>query len=241
MSEASKDYLEEYEKLRSGNMRVVGDRDSDDDYLDARDGTEDGEEGYSKPFRNRNKNDTDNKDKPPPLNDLVSAKDAAEAKIVGNELYKARDFSGAATKYAYAASSAHATSENRATYLANLAAAQLAQGEYELVEKSTSLCLEIDENYRKARERRMSARESLRNYRGALEDAKLLGCSLGKQTVLERQAKAKEKNDTEKAMGELKGLADSFLSNFGMSVNDFQAKQDPETGSYSISMNNSNN
>ncbi len=238
MSKATKDYLEEYEKLRMGKLRVVGDQDSDDDYLDARDGTEDAEEGFSKPFRNRGESDGD---KPPPLDDGISAEEAAAAKAAGNELYKARDFKGAAEKYAYAASSAHATPQCRATYLANLAAAQLAQGEYELVEKSATMCLKLDADYRKARERRMAARESLRNYRGALEDAKLLGAPLGKQTVLERQAQAKEKKDTEKAMGELKGLADSFLSNFGMSVNDFQAKQDPETGSYSISMNNSNN
>lgn len=240
MSKSTKDYLEEYEKLRSGKLRVGGtqDDDSDDEYLDARDGNEkieEEEEVNTESFQNNSTN------KAPLLDENVSATAASEAKLEGNELYKSKDYSNAVVKYAYAASSAHATPQDRAIYLANLAAAQLALGEYENVEKSTSSCLEINPDYKKARERRMTARESLRNYRGALEDAKVLKLPLGKLTVLERQAKAKEKKDAEKAMGELKNLADSFLSNFGMSVNDFQAKKDAETGSYSISMKNSSN
>ena len=34
--------------------------------------------------------------------------------------------------------------------------------------------------------------------------------------------------------GKLKDLGNMFLSNFGLSVDNFQAKKDPATGSYSI-------
>lgn len=222
----------EYEKLRSGKVRVpTEESDSDEEYLDAHDET-------SEPTDNsKNIGNTSKADEEPELDESVSAEEAAEHKLRGNELYKAADYVGAAEAYALAASSAHATTAQRATYLANLSAAQLARGEHDLVEKSASKCLALDETYRKARERRLRAREALRNYRGALEDAKLLGHPQSALAVLERQAQAKEKADAEKAMNELKGLADSFLSNFGMSVNDFAAKKDPDTGSYSISMN----
>lgn len=237
MSMTKEEALKEYEKLRSGKMRVNGAQesgeDSDDDFVDAKDGTELPTEPKSeKPGAPQEE------DAAPELDDGLSAEEAASCKEEGNKLYKSKDYAGACLQYAKAASSAHARAEERAKYLANLAAAQLAQGEYELVEKSATLCLELDSGYRKARERRLTAREALQNYRGALSDAKELGCAPGKLAQLERRAAAKEKADTEKAMGELKGLADSFLSNFGMSVNDFQANKDPNTGGYSISMNN---
>ena len=48
-----------------------------------------------------------------------------------------------------------------------------------------------------------------------------------------------EKLKTE-TLGKLKDLGNSILGNFGMSLDNFQAKQDPKTGSYNISYNNNN-
>lgn len=42
----------------------------------------------------------------------------------------------------------------------------------------------------------------------------------------------------EEAMGKLRDLGNSLLGNFGMSLDNFKVQQDPDTGSYSISMNN---
>lgn len=235
MSSSQEAARAEYEKLRAGKVRVnpatEEDSDSDEDYADARDSQSE-QQNVTQESKPQSSSDAE-----PELDDTLSAEDAVAHKVRGNGLYKEGNFIEAAKAYALAASSAHATASDRAIYLANLAAAQLANGEHALVEKSATACLKLDPGYRKARERRLRARESLQNYRGALEDAHELGLPRTRLHTLEMQAQAKEKADTEKAIHELKGLADSFLSNFGMSVDDFAAKKDPETGSYSISMN----
>ena len=51
---------------------------------------------------------------------------------------------------------------------------------------------------------------------------------------LEPLARRQEEEEKEKMIGELKGLGNKFLGMFGMSLDNFQAEQDPETGSYSI-------
>jgi hypothetical protein len=40
--------------------------------------------------------------------------------------------------------------------------------------------------------------------------------------------------------GKLKDLGNSILGNFGLSLDNFQAAQDPSTGSYNISFNQGN-
>ena len=60
-------------------------------------------------------------------------------------------------------------------------------------------------------------------------------------TVDRLQTKYDEKMNKlkDEALGKLKDLGNTILGNFGMSLDNFKMKQDPNTGSWSISMNNS--
>jgi len=55
------------------------------------------------------------------------------------------------------------------------------------------------------------------------------------QDMEKKNAEHMEKQK-EEVLGKLKDLGNMFLGNFGMSLDNFQAVQDPVTGSYSISM-----
>lgn len=170
------------------------------------------------------------------LDDTISAARAAELKEEGNALYKAGEYVRALDKYAAAASSAHAPADARAIALANRAAANLKLQRFRDTADDASAALALRPGYVKALRRRKEARLALAEWRPAMEDAVLLKESGAEIQRLRAIAEQKEAKDRDEAIESLKGLGNSILSNFGMSLDDINMQKDPNTGSYSINM-----
>ena len=170
------------------------------------------------------------------LDDSISAEQARTLKEEGNALYKNGQYSEAVDRYSIAAKSAHASDNERAVYLANRAAAHLKLGDYKAVVDDTTAALKLKPGYKKALLRRCEARESQQDFAGAAEDAKASGEPPARIKRLETFAAEKAEKQKQEAMEQLKGLGNSLLSNFGLSLDNFQMEQDPNTGSYNIKM-----
>ena len=57
---------------------------------------------------------------------------------------------------------------------------------------------------------------------------------------MEKEYEEKMNKMKDEALGKLKELGNSILGNFGMSLDNFKMQQDPNSGSWSISMNQGN-
>jgi tetratricopeptide (TPR) repeat protein len=102
----------------------------------------------------------------------------------------------------------------------------------------------LNPKYTKAWMRRSNAYEHTERMEDALADAKqALDLDLTNAKIRKDVARLQSLDDArleklkEETMGKLKELGNSLLGNFGMSLDNFNAVQDPKTGSYSISFN----
>lgn len=139
----------------------------------------------------------------------------------------------------------HAT--KLAVYHCNRAAAYLHLEQYELAVTDTTIAILLNPAYVKAYMRRSAAYEHTDRTDQALTDAKrALELSTTpsvqpplniRQTVarLQKLEDARLEKLKVETMDKLKDLGNSILGNFGLSMDNFKAKQDPNTGSYSIS------
>ena len=101
--------------------------------------------------------------------------------------------------------------------------------------------------YAKAWVRRSTAHERLGDTESALKDAReafrlepynaTVRASMLRLQKLEDERLERLKTET---LGKLKDLGNSILGNFGLSLDNFNAQKDPNTGSYSISFNQGN-
>lgn len=174
--------------------------------------------------------------KPEPLDEAVSAADAAALKAEGNAAFSAKDGALALEKYNAALRSAHLRDGERAVLWANCAAVHVRAEDWAAVKRDAGKALAKEPGMRKALLRRKLACEKEEDWRQASEDAKALGCKEGEVMALEIKAKEKAERETAEAMKQLKGLGNSLLGAFGMSLDNFQMDKDLDTGGYSVKM-----
>ena len=185
---------------------------------------------------------------------LEIAKDidaALKAKEAGNTYFRDKDYDGAITLYSQAVAHCpadEANKENLAVFLGNRAAAYYAIEEFTLVVDDCTLALETHPTYVKVLHRRMQALEKLERLDEALNDAKRIqeldpswpkiGVTVSR---LEKESAEKMEKLKTEALGKLKDIGNSILGNFGMSLDSFKFQQDPNTGSWTIGMNQQSN
>lgn len=131
-----------------------------------------------------------------------------------------------------------------AVYHCNRAACLLHMHKYQEAIDDCTVAVLLNPKYTKAWMRRSNAYEHTERMEDALADAKqALDLDLTNAKIRKDVARLQSLDDArleklkEETMGKLKELGNSLLGNFGMSLDNFNAVQDPKTGSYSISFN----
>jgi tetratricopeptide (TPR) repeat protein len=143
----------------------------------------------------------------------------------------------------------HAYGNKIAVYHANRAACLLHLGRYGECIDDCTMAILYDPTYIKPYTRRSAAYERIEKTELALADARMaykLGGpndtsnrrNVDRLSKIEEARMEKMKAET---MGKLKDLGNSILGNFGLSLDNFNAIQDPNTGGYSISFNQNAN
>ncbi|KAI3754534.1 hypothetical protein L1987_54319 [Smallanthus sonchifolius] len=168
-----------------------------------------------------------------------------ETKVEGNKLFGDGLYEEALLKYDYAiqlAPEMSSSSEIRSICHNNRATCFFKLGKYEDTVKECTKALELNPSYMKALIRRGEAHEKLENYDEAITDMKKIleldpSSYQSKRTIVRLEPLANEKREKmkEEMLGKLKDMGNTILGRFGMSVDNFKAVKDPNTGSYSIS------
>lgn len=138
----------------------------------------------------------------------------------------------------------HLYGSKLAVYHANRAATCLHLGRDGEAIEDCDVALLLNPTYVKAYLRRSTAYERIENTEDALKDARKAyeldpsnAVARKNVTRLEKIENERLEKLKEETMGKLKDLGNSLLSNFGLSLDNFNAVQDPQTGGYSISFN----
>jgi tetratricopeptide (TPR) repeat protein len=180
--------------------------------------------------------------------------DQAEAyKKEGNEFYLSGMYEDAIGMYTKALETAPLVGKDckrkgdevarqRCIYFANRAACHLAREEYEDAVEDCGNAIDLDKGYLKAYMRRATAFEHLEEYDRGLGDVGYIiehidprnAFALSYKARITPLAERRREELKDEMMGKLKDLGNSILGNFGLSLDNFKAEQDPNTGSYSI-------
>ena len=175
------------------------------------------------------------------------AAEALELKHEGNREFQAGHWDEALLSYnrAVGVVPVKHRPEETAMMHGNRAAVFLKLEQWQDAVDACTLALELKPDYLKALVRRSQAHEKLESYRSAAEDrGKALelkdgGTRDGKREHARLVKLAEEQEERQKAemMDKLKGLGNTILGKFGLSLDNFQTVQDPSTGSYSVQFN----
>ncbi|EEE51172.1 hypothetical protein OsJ_31954 [Oryza sativa Japonica Group] len=179
---------------------------------------------------------------------LLAAKarsQANDAKAEGNKFFGAGEYERALSQYETAlqiAAELESAEDIRSACHSNRAVCFLKLGKYDETIKECTKALELNPSYLKALLRRGEAHEKLEHYDEAIADMKKIieldpSNEQAKRSLFRLEPLAAEKREKmkEEMIGKLKDLGNSVLGRFGMSVDNFKAVKDPNTGSYSIS------
>ena len=138
----------------------------------------------------------------------------------------------------------HPHGSKLAIYHANRAACSLHLNRPADCVEDCTVAIMLNPKYVKAYLRRASAHEVLEQTEEALKDAKVALEIDPRSAAARREVARLQKIEDERleklkeeTLGKLKDLGNSILGNFGLSLDNFNAVQDPNTGSYSISFN----
>lgn len=168
---------------------------------------------------------------------------AMVAKEEGNMFYKEKDYDNAIAMYNNALDLCPDDveyDESYAIFLGNRSAAFFCLQEWNECALDCTEALETKPDFHKIRMRRCQAYEKMEKYEAALEDAKYVQSSSPNYPKIHDTVKrlhhvhdSKMEEMKTEAMGKLKDLGNSLLSNFGMSLDQFNFKQN-EDGTYSM-------
>ncbi|TRY76282.1 hypothetical protein TCAL_10210 [Tigriopus californicus] len=172
-----------------------------------------------------------------------------ELKQSGNAAYLASQNVEAVTIYSEAlALCPLCFTDDRAVLLANRAAAQFKQGDLAATIQDCSESLELKPDYLKALVRRAQAyedhdkpHEALKDFEKVLTlDPKHAQANVAARVRLPEKVKIKDEQLKAEMMTNLKKLGNMVLNPFGLSTENFQFVQDPESGNYSVNFSQGN-
>ncbi|CAH2061318.1 unnamed protein product [Thlaspi arvense] len=174
--------------------------------------------------------------------------DGNEAKMEGNKLFGNGLYEEALSKYELALQFAQEFPESldlRSICHSNRAICYIKLSKHAEAIKECTKAIELHPSYTKAFVRRAEANEKLEHFEEALNDLKKIleldpSNDQARKGIrrLEPLAAAKQEKMKEEAIAKLKEMGNSILGKFGMSVDNFKAVKDPNTGSYSFSFQN---
>ncbi|XP_018611823.1 tetratricopeptide repeat protein 1 [Scleropages formosus] len=168
--------------------------------------------------------------------------ESLKLKEIGNGQFKKGEHSEAEESYTAALRACPVCyTKERSILFSNRAAARLHMDKKENAIADCTKAIELNPDYIRAILRRAELYEKTDKLDEALEDYQLVmekdpsvqqareACMRLPQQIQERNEKLKEE-----MLGKLKDLGNMFLRPFGLSTNNFQVTQDPNSGSYSI-------